>query len=169
MKILAAILSILFACGIAQAKDSFYRCKHDSSNEEISLAVRSDGTSTTILVRSRNGDRTYYVTKTTPVSYEADTKNVNAPEAFSSLELDRLSGDLRVQERIPNAVTKVLAEACKGNIPVSECNTMMSKVSAEHAFLCMTTQDGQCPRWTAGLNTFKGAARYLCRPTERLL
>ena len=161
----AAVVLLALVGGSAQAKDTFYRCGHDSSYEEISMAIQNDGSATEILIRSQNGDRTYYITKTAPLSYRAETKNSSAPEAYSSLELDRVSNELRIQERISDATASVLAEVCKRNIPISECKAMVDKVNDQHAFLCMTIQDGQCPRWIAGVNTFKGTARYLCHQT----
>jgi hypothetical protein len=166
MRTLAAIL-LLLTCASAQAKDAYYRCKHDSSNEEISMAIQGEAPSTTITIRSRDGIRTYFVSQSSALTYQAETKNSDAPEAYSSLELDRLSGDLRLQERISQAAVGVLADVCRKNISVTDCRTMMSKVSEPDAFLCGTTADGQCPRWLAGMNTYRGAARYLCRPTEK--
>ncbi|MET0868432.1 MAG: hypothetical protein ABWY35_10045, partial [Pseudorhodoplanes sp.] len=76
-------------------------------------------------------------------------------------------GDLRLQERVSQATIAVLADVCRRNVSVTDCRTMMSKVSEADAFLCGTTADGQCPRWLAGMNTYRGAARYLCRPTDK--
>ena len=39
---LAAIFLMGLACDSAQAKDAFYRCGHDSSYEEIAMAIRND-------------------------------------------------------------------------------------------------------------------------------
>jgi hypothetical protein len=166
MRILAAII-LTATCATAHAKEDHFRCKHDSSNEEISMAIKSEPSSTTIVIRSRDGMRTYFVSQSTSIMYKAETKNSEAPEAFSSIEIDRLSGDLRIQERISYASTKVLAEVCRSNLPVAECRTMMSKVSEADVFLCGTTADGQCPRWLAGMNTYRGAARYVCQPIAK--
>lgn len=167
MRILIAITILVCAALSAQAKETLYRCAHSSSSEEIALTLQSEGNTTTIAIRSKNGDRTYFVSETTPGTYKAESKNTEAPEAFSSLELDRFSHELRVQERIPHTVTKVLADVCRRGISVAECRTMVSKVSEADAFLCGTTADGQCPRWLAGVNTYFGAALYKCRPAAK--
>ena len=67
MRTLAAIFLIGLAWGNAQAKDAFYRCGHDSSYEEIAMAIRNDGNAAEILIRSQNGDRTYYITENHPL------------------------------------------------------------------------------------------------------
>ncbi len=166
MRKLVPIVLIL-SCATAQAKDTDFRCKHDSSNEEISLTVEGGASPAAITIRSRDGTRTYFVSESSALTFKAETRNSEAPEAFSSLELDRMSGDLRLQERISYASTKVLADVCRRNLSVAECRTMISKVSDQDAFLCGTTADGQCPRWLAGMNTYRGAARYLCQPAKK--
>ena len=100
MRILAAIAVLACTCLSAQAKETLYRCAHNSSNEEISLTLKSEDGATTITIGSKNGNRIYFVSETTPGTYRADSKNSEAPEAFSSLELDRFSSELRVQERV---------------------------------------------------------------------
>jgi len=164
MRILATIAVLACTCLTVQAKETLYRCAHNSSNEEISLTLKSEDGATTITIGSKNGNRTYFVSETTPGTYRGESKNSEAPEAFSSLELDRFSSELRVQERVSYAVTKVLADVCRKNISVAECRTMVGKVSEADIFLCGTTADGQCPRWLAGVNTYFGAALYKCRP-----
>ena len=49
----AAVVLLALVGGSAQAKDTFYRCGHDSSYEEISMAIQNDGSATEILIRSQ--------------------------------------------------------------------------------------------------------------------
>ena len=148
--------------------ERYFICKYGQSNLESALIIKGDrsGAKTMTFSWKSNGDE-FRIEETTDLYYKAVEASPEASEAYSSLELNRVSGELFMTSRVSNDAVKLLAAGCDKRIQPNECGSRMKSIRGGDLVSCMSTaNDLECSRWRSGTN-FGGRYRYECRSAER--
>ena len=112
------VLFILIAL-TAQASgvyaDDYYLCASPRLKEQTPLVVKYSGSvATEVLFVYKRTDRadSYQIKHRDDIFYLADEVSSDAPDAFASLKINRLSGELEVTSRISKEAVQLLANIC---------------------------------------------------------
>src|SRR5947209_1215564 len=138
--------------------DDHYLCQPKEAGKVIEgsralpLIVKySGGVATEILFEFTHSDRAdaYQIKEHDDVYYRADESSPDAPEAFVSLKINRLSGDVEATTRLPTQAVQLLADVCDGRLSMTECKEREKKINPEKLLSeCgMFAKPDYCPRW----------------------
>lgn len=156
--------------------DDYFLCEPRDLKIQSPLVVKySAGVATEILFVYKQNDRpdSYRVTERNDIYYLADEVSPEAPDAFASLKINRLSGELQFIHRIPMEAVQLLKNVCDKKIPVTECDNRMIRIRGGSWMLCSYSRetmtlidDASCAKWRSGDNI---AGHYIlqCQRTER--
>jgi hypothetical protein len=166
---LFVILGLLALASSAYA-DDYYLCESPLVEGQTPLVVKySGGTATEILFvfKKADGSDSYQIKERDDIYYRADEVSPDAPDAFASLQINRLSGELEVTSRISNEAVQLLASICDRRIPRTECLDRMSKIKGGSLTYCIFGEPAvSCDKWRNGTN-ISGRHTYQCKRTER--
>jgi hypothetical protein len=152
------------------ATDTFFLCKFDLSGKDSALVVQSTKLGAkTLLFPGKTDQDVFRITESTTTQYRAVSDSPDFPEAFATIELNRVSGEMTETLRIPNKSAKLLADICAKKIPPSECRQRIDIIREGDWISCMSVaNDMECPKWLAGSNV-TSRFRFQCRPANRNL
>jgi hypothetical protein len=163
------ILGFLALASSAAADDN-YLCESPLVEGQKPLVVKySDGAATEILFvfKKADGADSYLIKERDDSHYRADEASPDAPDAFASLQINRLGGELEVTSRISKDAVELLASICDRRIPHTECIDRMSKIKGGSLTFCIFGEPAvSCDRWRNGTNV-SGRYTYQCKRTER--
>lgn len=145
--------------------ETYFLCKPDSMNKDWPLIIKSrDGVARQIIYPGKTDADVYDVEEITDLLYIANWPNPESIDAFSTMNLNRVTGQLIVQHRLPAKAMSVLFDACDKRIPVTECTPRIEKVGGSWVDCFGLTNDNFCPRLkNTGL---RDPLRAQCRKTE---
>jgi len=153
--------------------DEYYLCRERDMGVQTPLVVKyKNGTPDEILFKYLNIDSdSYKINERDELHYQADQLSPPAPDAFGSLIIDRVTGEMRVIGRIPMAAVQLLVNTCNGIISEDDCSDRMNRIKG--GFLPFCFQDGifkvpfpNCDTWRRGDNTYSFST-YECHRAER--
>jgi hypothetical protein len=163
------ILGFLALASSAYADDR-YICESPLVEGQKPLVVKyGGGVATEILFAFKRADRadSYQIKQRDDIYYRADEASPDAPDAFASLQINRLSGELEVTSRISKDAVELLAGICDRRIPRTECIDRMSKITGGSLAFCLFGEPAaSCDRWRKGTNV-SGPYTYQCKRTEQ--
>jgi hypothetical protein len=154
---------------VSNLTESFYVCRPDlKQDKESSLLIKSDSSGAREMVFPWKSDADVLtLEETTDLYYRANAKNSEVSEAYSSIDLNRVSGELFITSRISNDVVKLLVSICDRRAPLSECRSRMENIRGGSLTDCLSVVDDiACSRVRSGTN-ISGRFRYQCRSVER--
>jgi hypothetical protein len=150
--------------------ESYYLCKPDSGLRERSLIIKGDRSgATTIVFPWDTQEDAFRIEETTDLTYVAIQESPKAPDAYGSIELNRVSGDMVATSRISSEAVKLLVEICDKRVPLTECGSRMRSIpggSWPYCGILGARDDIECPKWRNGSN-IAGRFRYQCRSADR--
>jgi hypothetical protein len=148
--------------------DSYFICKSGQTNRDSALIIKGDhsGAKTMLFPWHSEADE-FRIERTTDLYYKAVEARPPVSEAYGSLELNRVSGDLTATSRISSEAVKLLTAICDKRIPPNECRSRIESIGGASWVDCMSVaNDLECPRLRSG-NNISGRFRYECRSAER--
>jgi hypothetical protein len=150
--------------------DTYFLCNSELMKRDSTMVVRGDKAGAKlILFPGKTDSDVFRVTETPTTQYTAVRDEAGFPEAFASIETNRISGELIYTARIPFQSAKLLADICNKRIPLTECRPRIDKIRDGDWISCMSVaNDMECPKWVAGSN-ITGRYKYQCRSAERRL
>ena len=145
--------------------ESYLLCKSEHSKGDKPLIIKSDASSAkSIVFLGKTDADVYTIEKISDLNYIAHSVNEIAPEAYTTLNFNRLTGELTHQSRLPAEVVKILVSVCEKRLDPSECRPRVEKIRGGSLFDCMNTMEFACPRIiNSGLPS---PLRYQCRKAE---
>jgi hypothetical protein len=153
--------------------DEYYLCKDKilTGWPEFSLVLKYSGNEPAeILWEGKKYGRfeRFRITEHDDVYYQADEVSADVPEAFGSLKINRLNGELVVFRRISQKAVKLLVDVCDKTVPVKDCGEQMNEIPGGNNFTCgeLALSFSYCDKWRRGGN-ISGQYRYQCHPTDR--
>jgi len=162
---LFVILGLLALASSAYADDN-YLCESPLVEGRTSLVVKYDGSAATeMLFVFKKADRpdSYRIKERDDTYYRADEISPDAPDAFASLQINRLSGELEVTSRISKEAVQLLASICDRRIPGTECVDRMNKIRGGSLTFCLFGEPAvSCDKWRNGTN-ISGRYTYQCK------
>ena len=106
---------------VSDAKaDEYYLCESKLGGKPLPLVVKyRRNLANEILFEYRHADRAdaYQIKERDDVYYRADESSPDVPEAFASLKINRVSGEMEVTSRISTEAVQLLADICNRRIP----------------------------------------------------
>lgn len=147
--------------------ESYQLCKTERTNKESALVIKSERGRVTEMVFPWHGDaETFRVDKINELHIIATAADQSGTEGPSTLDFNRVSGDLEVVSRYSNEAVKLLADICEKRIPVDQCAPLMEKIGG-NLWDCISADFvNNCKKWTSG-NNFIGRFQYSCRNADR--
>jgi hypothetical protein len=140
---------------------SYYLCKWNPGTRESQLQISGDGSGAkTILFPYKGGSDLYRIVEANDLHYFAVEESPAAPEAFASLDIDRLSGEMVFTNRASTAALQLGLDLCENRISLEQCKHRMASLSD-----CLVLPDA-CARFRGG-NNISMRSRFDCRSVER--
>jgi hypothetical protein len=146
--------------------DSYYICQLDQGKPKA-LIIKGDssGAKKIIFPWKTDGDE-FLIEQTTDLHYVAKNVEPKPSPTDSSLELNRITGDLYLTSRLKAEAVTLLASICDKRVPPGQCTPGMERLGG-NVFDCLgVLVESECQKWTTG-NNFRGRFQYLCKATER--
>jgi hypothetical protein len=149
--------------------ESYFICKPEHGRES-SLIIKSEDSAAKELVFPWKTDAdSFFIEKTTEMYYVANNTNPEAPEAHSTIELNRVTGEFTIINRRPRAVVTLLMSICERRVPPTECRERVDRIPGGSWIDCLAiANDVACPGLSQNSN-ISGRFRYQCRAVERRL
>jgi hypothetical protein len=149
----------------ADYTESYYLCKPDHDGPEKALIIKGDksGAKTIVFPWHSEADA-FRIEQTSDLNYVAVQESPET-EAYGSIELNRITGNMVATRRIPTEAVRLLAEICENRIPRTECASRMKSIRGGSWVDC-GLYDLECPKWRNGSN-IAGRFRFQCRSADR--
>ena len=145
-----------------------YVCQWNGGTRESALVIKSDasGAKEMIFPWSTAGDR-FRINETTDLHYIAmDIEEKGGKISNSTLDLNRITGDLYVTSRFTPKALQVLVALCEKKLQPQDCKLEMERLGGSEFDCLIISPEINCKGWLEG-NNFKVRAGYSCRAAER--
>jgi hypothetical protein len=147
--------------------ESYQLCKTENSSRESALVIKSEGGHAKEMVFPWHGDaEVFRVDQINDLHYIATAAVQSGTEGPSTLDLNRVSGDLEVVSRYSDEAVKLLADICEKRVPGDQCGPLMEKLGGNVLNCFSVDFVSDCKKWTSG-NNFIGRYKYVCRRAEQ--
>jgi hypothetical protein len=148
-------------------RENYYLCQWDDPGSgESAMIIRGDSARAKQIIfpwRNNSGDL-FLIGQTTDLHYIAtDTEAKRREVDDSSLNLDRVTGDLYVTARFSPAAIQLLASICQRHASREECVAGMKQLGGSESDCEL--YESACQKWVSG-NNLRITAHYLCRTSE---
>ena len=166
----ALLITLAFLALASSAyADDHYLCESPLVEGRKPLVVKYSGSEATEILfalKKADGADSYQIKERDDVYYRADEVSPDAPDAFASLQINRLSGELEVTSRISKDAVQLLASICDRRVPRTECIDRMSKIRGGSLTFCLFGEPAvSCDKWRKGTSV-SGPYTYQCKRTE---
>jgi hypothetical protein len=167
----ALLITLAFLALASSAyADDHYLCESPLVEGRKPLVVKYSGSEPTEILfafKKAGGADSYEIKQRDDIYYRADEISPDAPDAFASLQINRLSGELEVTGRISNEAVQLLASICDRRVPRTECLDRMNKIKGGSLTFCIFGEPAvSCDRWRNGTN-LSGRYTYQCKRAEQ--
>jgi len=149
--------------------ESYFVCKPAQADKGSGLIIKSDSTGAKAIVFAWKTDAdTFSIEQTTDLHYLANEPNFRANEAYTSIDLNRVTGEMIITDRRPTAAMKLLQSICDKRTPVDQCVSQMNNISGGDTSDCsrMANDLIVCP-YLNTVNNISGRFSYRCASAER--
>jgi hypothetical protein len=108
----------------------------------------------------------FNIEETTDLHYVAYERNPEAPEAYSSIDLNRVTGEFYIANKLSDGARELLTSICEKRVPGNECEARLKGVKGGGSSDCFSVVDQYgCARIK---NTgIPNRSKYQCRACER--
>jgi hypothetical protein len=144
-----------------------YVCQWNGGTRESALVIKGDaaGAKELIFPWRTDGDR-FRIDETTDLHYIAtDIEEKKSKIAVSTLDLNRVTGDLYVTNRFTPKALQIMVALCEKKLQPQDCNQEMERLGGSKSD-CIIFLETSCKRWLEG-NNFVMQAGYSCREAKR--
>jgi len=166
----ATMMCVVLAIGEANADQSLTCTTKDNFPPPTTLLVKGDlNAPTEIIWPSSAETQTYTFTSISDAHYSAIERDPKAQDSPSKIFINRLTGELVLENFISHEARDVLVKACDGKITLDQCKKEQRSIKGGNLFACPSSDrktSNECARWKNGSNLL-AAFHYVCVPTQR--
>jgi len=145
-----------------------YVCQWNGGTRESALVIKSDasGAKEMIFPWRTDGDR-FRIDETTDLHYIAtDIEEEGSKITDSTLDLNRITGDLYVINRFTPKALQVMVALCEKKLQPQDCKMEMERLGGSGFDCLIISPETSCKSWLEG-NNFQMRSGYSCRTAER--
>jgi hypothetical protein len=147
--------------------EAYFLCQSSLGGKESPLIIKSVGGNAKSMVFSwRSVLDIFNIEETTDLHYTAYERNPEAPEAYSSIDLNRVTGEFILANKLSDGARDLLTSICERRVPGNECEARLKTIKGGGSSDCWTMIDeSACARIK---NTgIPSRFKYQCRASER--
>lgn len=119
---------------------------------------------------SGTGTTTFTFTSISDAHYMAEEQNPKTQDSASKIFINRLSGELVLENYISHEARNALIKLCDGQITVDQCTKEQDTIKGGNPFACFSSDSkadkDMCARWKNRSNLL-AIFYYDCVPTQR--
>jgi hypothetical protein len=147
--------------------EAYFLCQSSLGGKDSPFIIKSAGGVAKSLVFPWKSDADVFnIEETTDLHYGAYERNPEAPEAYSSIDLNRVIGEFFIATKLSDGARDLLTSICERRVPGNECEARLKTIKGGGSSDCWTMVDEYaCARIK---NTgIPNRSKYQCRAGER--
>lgn len=138
-------------------------CKTNGLEDKPLLLRSVDGVLEEIRFPWFTDSNSFYFQTVNEFRYLASSSDPSNPEQKVTIDLSRVSGDMKLTVYMPREARKVLVNVCEKRVPANQCGSELAKVLGANILTCISTSDPKrCADWEGGSNV-ESVFHYSCK------
>jgi hypothetical protein len=147
--------------------EAYFLCQPSLGGKDSPLIIKSaGGIAKSMVFPWRSDSDVFSIEETTDLHYVAYERNPEAPEAYSSIDLNRVTGEFSITNKLSDGARELLTSICERRVPHNECESRLETIKGGGSSDCWTMVDElTCARVkNTGISI---RSKYQCRAGER--
>jgi hypothetical protein len=149
--------------------DQVLACKSRKADlPMVMLLIKGDANKPTQIVWPGWGQstvRTFVIKDYSDIHYAAIEQGPKSEDPSGSVYINRLDGELLLENYISRRSRQVVVKLCDGEITRDACQKQQEASQGGNIFACFSPSETECARWRNGSNLLS-MFYYTCAPSE---